>query len=350
MLNAVVASDFHIGGMKKVLRDPLAYQIREIDKVYKYALSNSLEHVFVPGDLCHTPNMSDEELLAILTLLLTYDDSINTYYTLGNHDVESVKTSSLDVLAAIAGMGFFKRFHVFKQPYVKKIDGVYVAFMPFPHMEVPVCKRPPLVFAHIETPGAIGDNGKPLKSKEDQFVRQEGDFIISGHIHLHQYLKKKRFLYVGSLYQTNFGEQLPKGFLDIEARYSNGKLVVDYEQVNSKPNFVLETKVIESNEDWEQLSDSQQVRYKILVKEGLVVPKKVTEQLKNICSVTGIAKTKVSTDDVAQTVGTTVQNLPTLKITTGLKQYLTHAGHDPENVVRAQRLAKEVARSLGLMK
>lgn len=352
-LHGVVSSDWHMEGMIKVLREPLPYQLREINKVYEYALTNSISHLFVPGDLCHKPNMDDDTLLALITLLLSFDGPITTYYTLGNHDVESVKKSSLDVLAAIAEAGFFKTFKVFKQPALKKIDGVNVAFMPFPHNVVPKSSKPPLVFAHIETAGAIGDNGRPLKSGHDSdFVRQPGDFIITGHLHQHQFLKQKRVLYVGSLYQTNFGEQLPKGFLDVKARYVNGNLKVSYEHINSKPNFTLETKVISSAEDWETLADNQHVRYKVLVEEGLVVPKGLNDKLRNIISISGLGKaSKVSMERmIAENSGmvTTANNLPTFKLTTGLKRYVKEAGLNPSQIKRAQSLAKEAAASLGL--
>lgn len=350
-LHCVASSDWHLEGMKKVLTDPLPYQIREINKVYEYALTNSIEHFFVPGDLCHTPSMTDQTLIALIALLLTHDGSIHTYYTLGNHDVSSIKASSLDVLASIADAGLFKTFHLYKQPTVATIENVQVAFMPFPHNVVPTTSRPPLVLAHIETAGALGDNGRPLKSgHESDFIRQPGDYIISGHLHQHQFLKKKRVLYVGSLYQTNFGESLPKGFLDVTAKYVKGNLVVNYKHINSHPDFVLETKVISSDQDWKDLDDCNSVRYKLLVEEGIVVPKLLTAKLTNIISIAGLeGNTKVSMEDVANdTIRATSHSLPVFKITTGLKHYAKQAGLDPKQLRRAQSLAKDAAGQLGL--
>ncbi len=351
-LHCVVASDFHLDGMQKVLQNPLPYQIKEIDKVYDYAIANSIGHFIMPGDLCHTPSMSDDTLLAVITLLLKREGSgVETRYIAGNHDVESLHKSSLDILAAIAEAGFFKAFHVYKQPAVKKIDGIQVAFMPFPHTVVPECSKPPLVFAHIETPGALGDNGRPLRGgHDDDFKRQPGDFVVSGHLHQYQYLKSKRIVYCGTPYQTNFGESLPKGFLDLKARYVNGNLKVTFEHIDQRPNFVLETRVISEDQDWEKLSTETNVRYKVLVEEGLVVPRKIADQLKNIVSITGISsKIKVSTEGVSDALGvTTANSLPSFKITTGLKHYIKLAGHDGKQLKRAQTLAREAAQHLGL--
>jgi DNA repair exonuclease SbcCD nuclease subunit len=349
-LHFLAASDFHVGGMLKVLVDPLKWQIREINKVYQYALANSIKHLFVPGDLSHTPTLTYEELVALLTLLLTYDGSINTYYSLGNHDVESVKKSSMDLLKVLADSGFFKTFKVYKQPEVVKIDGVNVAFLPFPHLKVPESSKPPLVFAHIDTEGAIGDNGRPLKGGHDsELIRQPGDYIISGHLHKHQLLKKKRILYVGSLYQTNFGESFPKGFLECKAKYVDGKLKVKYEQINNNQDFILDTKIISSNEDWDSLDLSQHVRYKVLIDEGLVVPKHVTDKIRNIVSIAALSKkSKVQMEEIINKT----HSIPVshnIKITSGLSEYLKKSDLDPANIKKARALAKEAAHSLGLL-
>jgi DNA repair exonuclease SbcCD nuclease subunit len=351
-LKGIVSSDFHIGGMLKVLNNPLQHQITEIEKVYNYALSNSIEHMFNPGDLSHTPELTDTELIALIALFLKYDEHINSYYIAGNHDVESVKASSLDLLETIVNAGLYKRLKIYKKPTVETIDGVNVVFMPFPHLTVPRTKRPPLVFAHIETAGAIGDNGRPLKTGNDEkFKRQKGDFVISGHLHQYQYLKEKRILFGGSLYQTNFGESLPKSYMTISARYAEGKLKVNHSRIINKPNFVLETKIISSEDDWDQLSEEHTVRYRVLVEEGLVVPKKIAQQLKNIVSISGLNKSnKVAMEGIIDTEGklSTANNLPTFKITTGLKKYAKEAGLTNEQLKKAQRWAKEAAVSLGI--
>jgi DNA repair exonuclease SbcCD nuclease subunit len=344
-LNAVFTSDWHIGGLQKVLKNPLPYQIKEIEKAYIYAQKHSIDQVIVPGDLCHTPNMKEDELLALLTLLLKYDGYITTHYILGNHDVESVKKTSLDLLSSLVDAGLFKTFHIYKKPTVKIIKGVTVAFMPFPHLEVPKTDKPPLVVAHIEIVGALGDNGRKMKGGHEM-IRQTGDFIVSGHLHLHQYIKSKRALFIGTPYQTNFGESLPKGFVNLTAKYVKGQLKVAYEFVKTKPNFTLETKVIGSNEEWSDLSEH--VRYKLLLTEGITIPKDIMVKLQNIVSITGINKNVFNKEEYSATEIAT--DLPTFSITTGLKAYLKASGCDTNHIKKAQRIAKEAASTLGLSK
>lgn len=341
-LQGIVSSDWHLMGMTKVLRSPTELQIQEIHKPYKYALENSIEHVFVPGDISDVPQMDDHELIALVTLLLSYDDHINTYYILGNHDVESVKKTSMDVLRVMAENGMFKRFHIFFQPEVKQISGVNVAFMPYPHVDVPKCSKPPLVFAHIETAGALGDNGVPLRTKNEGLNRQPGDFIFSGHIHQHQVLKAKRIAFAGSLYQKNFGEALPKGFMEFNARYSGGELVVKHKFINSQPNFVLQNLVMREQSDWDKLQADESIRYKITVAEGVVVPKAITTDFPNIVYINGEHRgvaPVMAGESAAE--ASSIADMPAFSLTTGLKSYLKGANLGPTQVKRAREFVSE---------
>lgn len=346
MLRAVVTADWHIGGMNSVFDDPLEYIVEEIHKPYKYAIENGIEHVIVPGDMSDVPYLSEHALIELVTILMTYDSSVKTYYVLGNHDVASVKKTSMDVLKVFADNGLFKNFKLFYNPSALKLDGIYTSFMPFPHFDVVPTKKPPLIIAHIETSGALGDNGRPLRSgHEDRIKRTPGDFIVTGHLHHHQYLKDKRILYPGSLFQKNFGEKLPKGFLDFQAKYVNGKLKIDYEFINSRPNFKLVNKLIESQEDWESLSTDKNVRYKITLGEGVVIPKNITTLYPNIVNFNGTS-TKKKIQGSEESI--TVQNIPKFGPTTGLKKYLEDNDLNAQQIKAAKKLVKDAMNHLGI--
>lgn len=350
-LHAVVTSDWHLLGMNKIFRDPLARQIEEIHKPYRYATENGIRHIMVPGDMCDVPSMDDRTLITLITFLMTYDDHIETHYQLGNHDVAHNSKTSMDVLKVLADSGFFKRFHLYTKPTVKKIEGVYCTFMPFPFEEVPESPKPPVVFAHIEVAGAIGDNGRPLKHGNDEkFIRQEGDYVFSGHIHQHQILAKKRFAYCGTLYQKNFGEALPKGFIDFEAKYVGGELKVKPNFISSKPNFTLETKIITCSDDWETLSKEDNIRYKILTQEGIIVPKNIQREFPNIVYIQGASKSVRVNMEQEEGVdqAASLKDLPTFSVTTGLKKYLKDAELDPAQVKRAIALVKEARHAVGV--
>lgn len=340
-LRAVVTADWHLDGMNKSLSNATDVQIRELHKPFRYAQEHGIPNVFIPGDASDTPKLSEHSFIALLTLLLTYDSSLNVWYMLGNHDIHSREKASMDVLRVFHDNGFFKNFRLMYAPTVEKVDGVHVAFVPFPFLEVPKCPRPPLVFAHVETVGAIGDNGLPLRMKEDTLVRQDGDFVISGHIHQYQHLKKKRLVYCGSPYQKNFGESLPKGFIEFEAKYVSGKLKVDHTFINSKPGFTLETVVVKTEADWDLLTDDPSRRYKVLVdRSEVVIPKNLTTRYPNIVMINGIdttVKVEMNRDGVESITNT---NLPKISMKTGLVQYLKSSGLERDQRIMARSLVE----------
>ena len=350
MLHGIVTSDWHLGGMTKIFANPTEKQMVEIHKPYQYAIEHSIEHLFMPGDVADTASLSEHDLLALVKLLLTYDEHVTTYLILGNHDIESIKKTSMDILKVMSESGMFKRFKIFFKPELKRIEGINVCFMPFPHTKVLEATKPPLVFAHIETVGALGDNGRPLKASThegNEFERQPGDFIFSGHLHQQQYLKNKRISYGGSLYQKNFGEAMPKGFLDFTAKYVQGKLVVTQEVINSHPNFTLETVLIQASKDWDALSKDPNIRYKILIGEGVVVPRDITTNFPNIVYLNGASsRTKVNMDGTIDNGSQTLKDLPTFSLTTGLSKYLREAELNPRQIKRAKQWVKEARESV----
>ncbi len=365
-LEGVITSDWHLTGMYKPLgaRAP-ELQFAEINKVYNHATANGLDKVFVPGDLCDSPVMDEENFIRLLTHLIMWDSEVETYYMRGNHDVEHKFKTSLDVLNVLVEGGMFKRLRILNQAETLKIDGVNVSFLPWPSFEAPEAKdgRGRLIFAHIETAGAIGDNGRKLKGgNEDKVIRSANDYIVSGHIHQYQEMKKKRLTYVGTLYQKNFGESLPKGFLEFKAGYKKGddKLQFKHSFIDSKPNFILENLVIKDQADWDKIKKDPNIRYKLFVDRtaGILVPKNLTQMYPNIVHITGVNTASMSIEEVveaARGASAQVGDLPKFNPTTGLKSFLKREGVTDKAAhkkarslvreamahVEAQRVAKE---------
>jgi DNA repair exonuclease SbcCD nuclease subunit len=340
---ALVSSDWHLDGMIKVLHNPLAYQIKEIEKLYEYAVQSNIKNIFVPGDLTHTPTMSDDTVIALTSLLYKYDGIINTYYIAGNHDYQSAKKTSVDLLQMLANLKFLKTLKVFTTPTLMLIDDVPVSFLPFPHLEPKLSKRPTLIFAHIDTPGAVSDSGYKLKDGH-KVKRRKCDYIISGHIHQHQYLASQRTLYGGTLYQTKFDEELPKGFLHIDVE-STDTLDLDYLFIGNKPSFELKTHTVNSDEDWDDLSEDQNVRYKLTVNNGVVVPKEVMSMFKNITALqfpkskAGVAPPTSYNNDIKRAQ-------LERDVTDGLPEYLISAGFTKTDVSRGIDIVKSVIAEL----
>lgn len=343
-MRCVVTSDWHLGGMQKVLPNPVQSMIHEIHKPFRYAIENGIDNVFVPGDISDTERLDEHTFIQLVSLLLTYDKHLYTYYIRGNHDIAHKYRTSLDVLQFMSDKKFFKRFKVFKTAELIYVDDVPIKMIPFPEKEVD--NESALIFAHVESPGAVGDNGRMLKCKKDQVHRVKGDFLVSGHIHKYQYLKSSRTLYCGSLYQKNFGESLPKGFLDLNVSYSKGQLLVEHDFIPNQPEFLLKTIHIRSMNDWEKIQNDPTIRYKVLVERnsGIIVPKNMLRDYTNIVYLNGVDRS--IENGLSNTEVKNLKSLPKFNPVYGLEGFLARQGHSNEHIKEAKAIVAEVWRSL----
>lgn len=197
MLEALSTSDFHLEGMSKHFLDATNRQLKEVDKIYQYAMSKGVQHIFWPGDLSDTPKMSFGTYMKLVMFLKKYDGIINTYYIGGNHDRSDVENTSCDLLKLLQSHGFFKSFRIFLEPEQDRIDGTLVNFCAWPCKESMSEKEGALNMAHVEYNGAIGDNGRKMKVNKD-FASYKRDFTVSGHIHQYQHMKQQRVIFNGT--------------------------------------------------------------------------------------------------------------------------------------------------------
>lgn len=350
MLNAVSTSDWHLcGGLARLFPEKaLQKQMAEIEKPFQHCAENGIVHLFNPGDLTDKARMDEATFIALVTLLLKYDQHINFYYILGNHDFDHIGKTAMDVLEVFVENSAFKNVHLFRKPEVLEIDGVSVGFVPFPHKEAPKSKKPKIVFAHIEEEGAMGDNGRPLKHSESgqSLIRDPRDFVISGHLHTYQYLRARRTLFNGSLYQKNFGESLPKGFVEIKAKYVEGELQVKHQFINSKPEFELHELLIESEADWDKLQRNENMLYKVKVAHGVITPKNITREFPNIIYLNGVGFAGREVDTSAKVE---FSSIPTITPLTGLVKYLMEFDIEKPEAKKAVRMVKDAMLELNII-
>ena len=345
VLRGISTSDWHLdGGLVRFFPlTALEKQFAELEKIFVYAVENDIHHIFMPGDLSDKARLSEATFIALVALLMKYDRYITFYYSLGNHDVAHVGKTSLDVLKVFADAGAFKNVHLFTTPEVMDIDGVDVAFVPFPHTKAPKTDRPKLVFAHVEEAGAMGDYGVPLKHATMKLLRDKRDYVFSGHLHTHQILKAARMAYNGAPYQKTFGESPNKGFIEFQSKYQDGKILVKQNFVDNKPGFRLDTLKIEASEDWDKLEKGEHVFYRVYLGEGVVAPKNITMEFPNIVQINGsscrgggaMELDIVSKDDI-----------PKITPLTGLIEFLHKHDLTKHEVKRAVAMVKEAIQQL----
>lgn len=346
MIEALSTSDFHLEGLRKHFADDIARQLREVDRIYQYALQKGIQHIFVPGDLSDTPQMRKSTEIALMHFLKKYDGLINTYYICGNHDRSDVENTSIDFLKQLADYKFFKTFRIYLQPAQDRIDGTLVNFCAWPCYETLTEKEGALNFAHVEYNGAIGDNGRKLKTKHE-FQQHKRDFTISGHIHQYQFLKARRAVYNGNPYQKNFGESLPKGFIQFKATTENKEVKFKHRFIDGKPQFRLETIHIESPKDFNKLSSGNDVRYKLFVAPDVLIPSDLRLQYPNITGGIFNTETKKQTDEQFEALVTEHQK-PNISPRKGLKNFLSSLGHSKKEIKFALDEVQSAMNALGL--
>lgn len=349
MLEALSTSDWHLEGMKKHFINATDRQLKEVDKIYQYGMSKGIRHVFIPGDISDTPHMSFSTYMKLVLFFRKYDGIINSYYIGGNHDRSDVTSTSCDFLKLLTEHGFFKSFKIYMEPDQDRIDGTLVNFCAWPIHETLTEKEGCLNFAHIEYNGAIGDNGRALKTSKE-FRSHKRDYTISGHIHQYQHMKKQRAIFNGNPFQKNFGESLPKGFIHFKTRTEKNVVDLKHRFVDNQPNFQLQTVVIESPKDFTRLKDDNNIRYKLLVAPDVLVPADLRILYPNITGGIFNSETKKQTNNDDATVERLglVSQVARVKPTTGLKDFLIGEGYSKKEISVARGIVTEAMNELGI--
>lgn len=305
MFEFIATADWHLEAMDKHFPDDgVDRQLETVNRIYQYAIENGIKYMMVPGDITDKYLMRDSTKQKLLQLFIKYDPYITTIYLCGNHDWRDTGSTSMDLIQQMCEWKFLQNLEVISRGEQRVIEGITVNFLPFPTPPVPKSKKPCLNFCHVETKGALGDTGRPLKT--DKTIGCDArDFTISGHIHMYQFLESDRFLYCSSPYQKTYGEAIPKGFCHVRAQYKDGKLVVKHKFVDSKPGFRLETVYVMKQEEWTNLEINPAVRYRVMVGEGVTVPADIRTRVPNIAQLhkgkAAIEAAKIESIDVSET-------------------------------------------------
>lgn len=347
MLEAISTSDFHLEGMNKHFKDATRRQLREVDKVYQYAMNKGVKHVFIPGDISDTPKMSPSTYMQLLLFLKKYDGIINTYYIGGNHDRSDSENTSCDLLKLLCEHKFFKTFRIFLEPEQDRIEDVLVNFCAWPCNESLTETEGSVNFAHVATNGSIGDNGRKIKVAED-FSSHKNDYTVSGHIHQYQHIEKQRIVYNGNPYQKNFGEKIPKGFIHFRANTVKDKVKFTHRFVDNMPGFTLQTVTIETAADFKKLRSDDNVRYKLLVAPDILIPTDLRVMYPNITGGIFNAQTNKATESITDIVDMPETASIKIQPTHGLKDYLKAQGFSKKDMVLAKGLVKEAMQELNL--
>lgn len=260
-LEVIGIGDLHLtddkghGGLSKYIEGHDEYVMSEVDRVCKYARKHHVSTIILYGDLCENPRMSYEAMLAFVACIRRNKD-LNFITYLGNHDKlarDSDEGHSMQIIESHR----LKNLLIFTKDSYTEIDGHKVKILPWPSTAF---DPKVLNFAHTEVYGAKLDSGRKMEG--DDLPKSKAAVAV-GHLHTNHRIRNT--YYSGTLYQTNFGESLPKFFHHIKFTSVDD---FEIESVPFDPKYKLFNCVVETKADVEALPTDPHHLVKLVVKDG----------------------------------------------------------------------------------
>ena len=263
---AVAIGDLHLDGMMDLGLEGNEKVIKEVQRVQNWCLDNGVFNIILLGDVCDKPILSYEAHRLLMETFARFKDM--TYYIiLGNHDWRSNGNHSLQLLES-----FYKNsdnVHIITEPTQHLFGKVKVNFLPYPYpnKKCDLDLKNAINVAHFEVEGSTRDNG----SLNDGGAKvPKGTTWLMGHLHTPHDVGGVH--YVGTLFQRNFGESLPKSFSFIQAKMSSGQLTTKIRRVNHEPLFKLINKDIVEQDDLTSITSNPNHLYKLTVAANVILP------------------------------------------------------------------------------
>ena len=253
MVTKIIAcSDIHIPSLKGIdeLKETLTVFIEKCKKIVKDEDGPENVRIVVAGDIFHNKlAITNESILCANWFFSELDKICKTFIVIGNHDFLMNNTGRVDSLSPLFEIGSYKQVYFLDKELdyksgIYKDDNVawclYSSFSGFNTPDIEVCKEfdkgtesPAEIYVgliHGDVNGAITTTNRVTENGIDPGVFEGCDFVMAGHIHKRQEIKKNgvRVVYCSSIRQQNMGESINgHGFVlwdvedpeDIEYKY-----------------------------------------------------------------------------------------------------------------------------------
>ena len=253
MVTKIIAcSDIHIPSLKGIdeLKETLTVFIEKCKKIVKDEDGPENVRIVVAGDIFHNKlAITNESILCAHWFFSELDKICKTFIVIGNHDFLMNNTGRVDSLSPLFEIGSYKQVYFLDkelglQSGIYKDDNIawclYSSFTGFNTPDINVHKEaekgtdnPAEIYVgviHGDVNGAITTTNRVTENGLDPGIFDGCDFVIAGHIHKRQEIKKNgvRIVYCSSIRQRYMGESINgHGFVlwdiedpeDIEYKY-----------------------------------------------------------------------------------------------------------------------------------
>ena len=231
MVKKIIAcSDIHIRNLKR-MDETFELLGKFIAKCIKIQYNNKLERdemrIVVAGDLFENKiSVSNEANIAASWFLTHLSDICDVIVVCGNHDYLANNKNRVDSITPIVSIANNERVRyidselMFESGYIVDDNIVWCLYSTFDDFNTPDLTEfevdyPDNDFVkvgliHGDINGAVSDTNRVTDKGLDPNTFSDMDFVIAGHIHKHQEIKKNgvKIVYCSSLIQQNNGESI----------------------------------------------------------------------------------------------------------------------------------------------
>ena len=228
----IACSDVHMPSLKGIdeLKKHLERFIGECKDIIEGEESPDNVRIVVCGDIFHSKtNVTNESIMAVNWFFSELDKLCRTYIIIGNHDFLMNNLDRVDSITPLFEIGNYNQV-VFLDKELGYKSGIYnddnvalclySCFSGFNTPDIAMHKEAlkdnpskPETYVgliHGDVNGAVTTTNYLTENGIDPNVFEGLDFVIAGHIHKQQEIKKNgvRTVYCSSLMQQNFGESV----------------------------------------------------------------------------------------------------------------------------------------------
>lgn len=231
MVKKIIAcSDIHIRNLKR-MDETFELLGKFIAKCIKIQADNKFEReemrIVVAGDLFENKiSVSNEANIAASWFLTHLSDVCDVIVVCGNHDYLANNKNRVDSITPIVSIANNERVRyidselMFESGYIVDDNIVWCLYSTFDDFNTPDLTELEVDFPdndfvkvgliHGDINGAVSDTNRVTDKGLDPNTFSDMDFVIAGHIHKHQEIKKNgvKIVYCSSLIQQNNGESI----------------------------------------------------------------------------------------------------------------------------------------------
>lgn len=334
-MKIIHTADWHIGS-GRTLQNYLERSVSSLNSFFTQLESIRPGLIIISGDVFETSEPLPDEISLLLWAMVRLEMlGCPVVVIPGQHCWIQGNSYALNLLNPLIQNGLLKNINYFSETSVIERSGLKILAVPFRDDarlgELALEHRPDIVAAHVMVKGCLMESGHPSERGYAVDFSAAGYWAM-GDIHKMQSVAENAW-YSGSLFQRNFGESLPKGFLV----YDNDSKAVEFKEVIcNKP---LVTYHID-NVKIDELPSNCWIRLQISEPLNIDLPSNVVKTVYQ-------GKDLPVSENTVIDASTPIEAIK-IDLFDGLEDELARQSLNPEEVLKTVELAKEIRKLAGL--